>query len=452
MKLQLSLFAIIAAASLLVASPADARKKPKVQPDLWPDGTPVDAWFKDASVSGLEGLGRQFVLTDYGVSTDSTILQTKAIQRVINEAGKYASGGEQAVVVVPKGTFLTASIFLKQGVNLYVSEGGRLKGSDRIGNYPVMMTRIEGQSCKYYPAIVNADGLQGVKICGPGTIDGNGLEFWKAFWQRGEWNPDRTNKDEQRPRLLYVSNCRDVEVSGLHLINSPFWTTHFYKCENVRMLGLTIFAPEKPIRAPSSDAVDIDVCRNFLVKNCYMSVNDDAVVLKGGKGPYADKDDTNGANEFVLVEDCEYGFCHGCLTCGSESIHDRNVILRRIKVDKGQRLLWLKMRPDTPQLYEYITVEDITGNVKNFIFIHPWGQFFNLEGRKDIPLSYGEHITMRRCKMDVKTFFNVESSDQYRLSDFHFEDLDIRAKEPACDKTIIRNFTTKNTVVNGEYL
>ena len=155
MKLQLSLFAIIAA-TVLTASPADARKKPKVQPDLWPDGTPVDAWFKDATVATLEGLGRQFVLTDYGVSTDSTVLQTKAIQRVINEAGKFASGGEQAVVVVPEGTFLTASIFLKQGVNLYVSEGGRLKGSDRIGNYPVMMTRIEGQSCKYYPGYLES--------------------------------------------------------------------------------------------------------------------------------------------------------------------------------------------------------------------------------------------------------------------------------------------------------
>ena len=40
------------------------------------------------------------------------------------------------------------------------------------------------------------------------------------------------------------------------------------------------------------------------------------------------------------------------------------------------------MRPDTPQLYEYITVENITGPVKNFILIAPWTQFYDLKGRK----------------------------------------------------------------------
>ena len=45
--------------------------------------------------------------------------------------------------------------------------------------------------------------------------------------------------------------------------------------------------PAKPIKAPSTDAVDIDVCTDVLVKNCYLEVNDDSVVLKGGKGPWA---------------------------------------------------------------------------------------------------------------------------------------------------------------------
>ena len=67
---------------------------------------------------------------------------------------------------------------------------------------------------------------------------------------------------------------------------------------------------------PSTDAIDIDVCSDILVKNCYLEVNDDSVVLKGGKGPWADTAPENGVNERILVEDCVYGFCHGCLTCG----------------------------------------------------------------------------------------------------------------------------------------
>ena len=48
-----------------------------------------------------------------------------------------------------------------------------------------------------------------------------------------------------------------------------------------------IFSPAKPIKAPSTDAVDIDVYTDVLVKNCYLEVNDDSVVLTGGKGPWA---------------------------------------------------------------------------------------------------------------------------------------------------------------------
>lgn len=90
-----------------------------------------------------------------------------------------------------------------------------------------------------------------------------------------------------------------------------------------------------------------------------MEVNDDSAVLKGGKGPWADRMPENGSNERILIEDCIYGFCHGCLTCGSESVHNRNIILRRGRILDGMNLLWLKMRPDTPQHYEYITVEDM---------------------------------------------------------------------------------------------
>ena len=128
-------------------------------------------------------------------------------------------------------------------------------------------------------------------------------------------------------------------------MNSPFWTTHLYKCEKVKLLNLHIFSPEKPVKAPSTDAVDIDVCTDVHIKNCYMSVNDDAVALKGGKGPLADKDENNGGNRNIIIEDCTYGFCHSALTFGSESIHNYNIILRRCRVDRAKRLLWLKCAP-----------------------------------------------------------------------------------------------------------
>lgn len=413
--------------------------------DTFPDGTPIDTWFNQKKPTARRELGKEFKITDYGVENDSTKVQTAAIQAVIDKAAECGGG----VVVIPRGTFMSGSLFFRQGTNLYVENGGKLKGSPDISDFPVMTTRIEGQTCKYFAALINADSLDGFKMSGGGVIDGNGLNYWKAFWLRRSWNPQCTNKDEQRPRLVYLSNCKNAEISMLTLQNSPFWTTHIYKCDHIQLLNLRILSPAAPVKAPSTDAIDIDACNYVHVRGCYMSVNDDAIALKGGKGPWADRDETNGANEYIIIEDCEYGFCHGCITFGSECIHSRNIILRHIKVNEATRLLWLKMRPDTPQQYEYIRVENISGNVKYFIYVKPWTQFFDLQGRTDMPVSYGEHITMRNIRMQCNSFFEVERSEQYRLSDFLFENLDITADNTSYDKSQIDRFEMKNVKLNG---
>lgn len=414
--------------------------------EIFPDGTPIDEWFYDTRIPELCELGQQYVLTDYEIFDDGKI-HTEEIQGLIDTAAENGGG----VIVVPKGTYLTGALFFKQGVNLYVSEGGTLKGSDNIADYPVCKTRIEGETCDYYPALINADSVDGFTMCGKGTVDGNGLRAWKAFWQRLQWNPKATNKDEQRPRLVFISNCSNVLVADLHLQNSHFWTNHLYKSDHIKFINCEVFSPAKPIPAPSTDAIDIDVCTDVLVKNCRLEINDDSVVLKGGKGPWADTDPDNGSNERIIVEDCIYGFCHGCLTCGSESVHNRNILVRRIKVLDGLNLLWLKMRPDTPQHYEYITIEDIEGRIENLININPWTQFFDLKGRKDVPLSYADNITVRNCKCECETYFNVTpDKKQYILSDFTLENLDIKAKTDGFSSDTVDNVTVKNVVVKTQ--
>lgn len=411
--------------------------------EFFPDGSSIDDWFYDEAIPTLEELGQQYVLTKYNILADGKIY-TKEIQALIDMVHENGGG----VIVVPPGTYMTGSLFFKQGVHLYVAEGGVLKGSDDISDYEVRTTRIEGETCKYFTALINVDGVDGFTMCGPGTIDGNGMRSWKAFWLRRSWNPKCTNKDEQRPRLVYISNSKNVLIADLHLINSHFWTTHIYKCDHVKYLNCYIYSPASPVKAPSTDAIDIDVCTDVLVKNCYMEVNDDSVVLKGGKGPWADTAEENGSNERIIVEDCEYGFCHGCLTCGSESVHNRNIIVRRIKVGAGSNLLWLKMRPDTPQHYEYITVEEVEGKIHNFLNINPWTQFFDLKGREDVPLSYSDHIVVRNCKCECHNYFNVQKNEeQYILSDFTFENLDIKAKNVTFSEETIRNVVVKNVVV-----
>ena len=390
--------------------------------DNWPDGSKMDDWFLQSGKVDVAQLGRQYVITDYGVSTDSTLVQTTLIQHVIDLCADKGGG----VVVIPEGTFLSGALFFPQGTHLHVI--GRLKGSDRIADFPIMLTRIEGETCKYFPALVNAYEVDGFTITGHGTIDGNGLRYWQDFWLRRQWNPACTNKDSQRPRLTYIANSKHVTIQDVHLVNSPFWTNHVYKSHHIRFIDCYIYAPTEGVweqdaakGAPSSDAIDIDACTDVVVRGCYMHVNDDAVVLKGGKGTWADMDATNGDNQRILIEECTYGRVHGCLTLGSESLHNRNIILRRCKTTNADRVLWLKMRPDTPQHYEYITVEDITGHCGRFLFVHPWTQFYKPEKRDDMPLSQCNHIVMRNIQVETPVMLDVEPSDKYKLTDFWLE-------------------------------
>ncbi len=88
-----------------------------IQKERFPDGTPIPAWFSDTAKVNPEAQGSLFVITDFGVGTDSTMVQTAALQKVIDKAGAQGGG----VIVIPKGTFLSGALFLnlKQSYTLW---------------------------------------------------------------------------------------------------------------------------------------------------------------------------------------------------------------------------------------------------------------------------------------------------------------------------------------------
>lgn len=415
-------------------SPYKSSSKSSSSYGSFPDGTPINNWFYSnytkikSALQSPPATANSYIITDYGIKDDGNIY-TEEFQKLINSV--YDNGG--GYIIIPDGTYMTGSLFFKPGVNLYIEKNGILKGSQDITDYPVIKTRIEGESCLYYAALINASHADGFTIYGEGTIDGNGLHAWKCFWLRRSWNPDCTNKDEQRARLLYIAHSDNVTIYGIHMKDSQFWTCHIYKCTHTAIYDCTISSPRTPVKAPSTDAIDIDACSDVHIKGCHINVNDDAVALKGGKGINAKADSDNGLNERIIIEDCIYDFCHGCLTCGSEAIHNRNIIMRNIRINNGYNLLWLKMRPDTPQLYEHILIKNVTGKVSSFININPWTQFSNIKneaslkngsGKKPhILLSYINNITMQDCTCECDAYYNVkEDPSQYLINNIQLID------------------------------
>lgn len=402
--------------------------------DVFPDGSAMGKWFTEPAKVDVGKLGKRYVVTDYGVrSDDSTVVQTAEIQAVIDMAARDGGG----VVVLERGTYLSGSLFFRQGTHLHIEAGATLKGVDDIAHYPIRETRIEGQTIRYFCALVNADSVSGFSITGKGAIDGNGHRFWREFWIRRDVNSQCTNIEALRPRLVYISNSEDVSINDVSLRNSAFWTTHIYRCRRVRIAGTNTFSPTEPVKAPSTDAIDIDNCEDVVVRDCYMSVNDDAIALKGGKGTWADQNPENGPNKNILIENCRFGFVHSCLTLGSEAVWNRNIVMRNCRVDKAKRVLWLKMRPDTPQKYEFVRVEGISGRSESFVVVRPWTQFFAPSERADMPQSYCSDIVIKDVRMRCEKFYNVGASDKYELRRFTFEDIDVVSSDTCFDTSII---------------
>lgn len=390
-----------------------------------------------------------FDITAHGAIGDGTTLNTAAIQAAIDAAA--AAGGGTAVI--PAGVFRTGSVFLKAGVVLRIDKGAVLLGSNRIDDYPKRRTRIEGHFPEWRLALINGTGLHGVRIQGEGTIDGNGILFWAAFWQRRKENPKCTNLEVERPRLLHLADCRDVRIEGVSLRDSGFWNIHLYRCQDVLVDGVNIFTPGQgsSVRAPSTDGIDIDSCQRVTVRRCRIEVDDDCIALKGSKGPRADQDADSPPVEQIVVEDCVFPRGHGVVTFGSEATIVRDVVVRRCAVTGQNNLVRLKLRPDTPQLYENILFEDITlsGGAGRIFRVDPWLQFFDPQGLPPPP-SIVRGLVVRRVRGSFGTLGVFKGSPHDTLAGIVLEDIELTLADTVFDVGEVRDVTTTRVVINGQ--
>jgi hypothetical protein len=154
----------------------------------------------------------------------------------------------------------------------------------------------------------------------------------------------------------------------------------------------------------------------------------------------------------VVIRNCRFGFCHSAVTCGSEAIHNRNILFQNCRLDGPDRVLWLKMRPDTPQKYEYITVENITGQAGRLIFAKPWRQFFDLQGRETPPFCVSDNIILRNIDLKCRIFADIDISGLDSLKNFTFKNLRITAEDGTLKKELFNGLTVKNVVVNGKII
>jgi parallel beta-helix repeat protein len=404
---------------------------------------------QNTSTTPLHLAEKRFAVTDFGAVGDATTLNTAAIQKAIDTAAATKGGG---VIDVPQGTFLSGAIFLRAGVELHLAAGAVLLGSTNIEDYPKRETRIEGHFENWRMALVNAQQLDGVRITGPGTLNGNGLPFWQAFWQRRKENPKCTNLEVERPRLLFIDRCHDVRVDGIALEDSGFWNLHLYRCRDVTLEGVRITIPtalKTGVRGPSTDGIDVDSSQNVTIRRCYISNNDDNIALKGSKGPHADHDEDSPPVENILIDEVECGDGNGLITCGSEATTVRHVLARNCTMSGRATMLTLKLRPDTPQHYEDITLDGITlKGTGRLVNMAPWTQFFDLQGQPP-PSREVNGVVLKNIHGEYGSFGPLRGNPGDVLRDFTLENIDVKLKDPAVHLDALEKLTVKNVTING---
>ncbi len=394
---------------------------------------------------------RQLSATAAGAIGDGNTLNTEKLQAAIDRLA--AKGG--GTLVVSAGTFLSGALFLKPGVHLHLDKGAVLKGSTDVRDYPKRRTRVEGHFEEWLPALINADGCDHLRIGGEGTLDGSGAPFWQAFWTRIAADRTTKNLDVPRPRLALIERSRDVHISGITFKDSGFWNLHLYRCREVLVENVRFEVPDG-VRCPSTDGTDVDSCQNVTIRGCTYSVDDDGIALKGSKGPFAMDDHDSPAVEHIRVENCTFLRCGGVVTCGSEATVVRDVVVDSCKVLGRVPVVHLKLRPDTPQLYEDIHFRNITlvGNAdgrKGAIFdVRPWKQYFDPKGQPP-PKSVVRNVTVNGIKGTFGSFGVIQGNPgQTTLSEFKIENVDVQLDDAklAVDSGI--SVTVENVTINGK--
>jgi hypothetical protein len=232
--------------------------------------------------------------TDFGAKGDGITLNTSAIQKTI-DACNQAGGG---MVKITPGTYLSGTLFLKEGVTLYLDANAVIKGSKNRQDYhTIQLLNIKnkpsfGEDGSF---LIYAEKVKRISIEGKGEIDGSG----SAFWEDEMINSWVRKPKEWRPRgLICFVNCQNIIVRDITLRNSPCYTLWPLGCDDINIDGITI---SNPVKGPNTDGIDIDCCRRVSIENCNIEGGDDAIAIKSDGGKLGPEDRPC---ENIVVSNC----------------------------------------------------------------------------------------------------------------------------------------------------
>ena len=269
--------------------------------------------------------------TDYnalqqGAVGDGKTLNTKSLQSAIDAL--HAKGGGQ--LYFPAGRYLTGSLQLKSNVTLYLEKEAVLLGSTSPYDYPGFSTEkeLKVNNDHFDQALIYAEGAENIGITGEGCIDGQGRELAltiDSLHHTGELVDKHYNtyrkRPNTRPKLLFMRNCRKVELRKTNFRSGAAWGLSFSLCAD-----LTIDSLHVENRAYwNNDGIDISDCKDVRISNCFINSADDGICLKShNRGAWNDR---------VSISNCHIISSASAIKFGTESLGGfKNVTIDNIRI------------------------------------------------------------------------------------------------------------------------
>lgn len=312
---------------------------------------------------------KTYVVNNYGAKSDTTTINTKAIQKAIDQCA--ANGG--GIVKFEPGTYVTGSIFIKSNVLLSIEKGVLLLGSQNFDDYPEIDTRIAGIETKWPAALINIIDASNAGVSGKGIVNARGKFCWDKYWAMRKDYDTRglrwiVDYDAKRVRTLLVQNASDISIRDLTFKNAGFWTVQLLYSHHLTVDGVIIKNNEDG-SGPSTDGIDVDSSSWVLIQNCDIDCNDDNFCLKAGRD--WDGLRVNRPTEYVVIRKCIARRGAGLVTLGSETSGGiRHVLatdLRARNTDNGLRIKSATTRGGTIEdIYFENSVLDSVKNVFQF--------------------------------------------------------------------------------------
>lgn len=261
---------------------------------------------------------------------DGATMNTQALQQAICDCR------EDAEVYFPAGTYLTGALDLHSDLAMYLDEGATLQGSDDPADYlPRIWSRFEGTEQECYRSLLNAGHLdhthgpscENILLYGFGTISGGGRvladriieterERLKDYLAENAalvstCENDRTIPGRVRGRLINLSNCAHVRITGLTLQNGASWNVHMVYSDDI----VTDHCVLRSSGIWNGDGWDPDSSTNCTLFATEFQTEDDSVAIKSGKNP--EGNEINRPTKHIRVFDCKSVCGHG-ICIGSE--------------------------------------------------------------------------------------------------------------------------------------